>query len=134
MTGLNATTTMAGVTGSVSGSDLLLNATSNTAVTGAPGSTAALASTGLTKIYATGVTPNVKMANGSIGGTAGVIFNGNPTTTITGTPSTTLTGVPLVTIGGVTGAIGGNTPINNMQPYLVLNYYIAVQGVYPSPN
>jgi len=29
---------------------------------------------------------------------------------------------------------GGNTPVNNMQPYLVLNYQIALQGVYPSRN
>ena len=26
---------------------------------------------------------------------------------------------------------GGSQPHNNMQPYLVLNYYIAVQGIYP---
>jgi len=27
---------------------------------------------------------------------------------------------------------GGNLPVNNMQPFLVLNYEIALQGVYPS--
>jgi microcystin-dependent protein len=29
---------------------------------------------------------------------------------------------------------GGNTPINNMQPYLAMNYCIALWGIYPSPS
>ena len=29
---------------------------------------------------------------------------------------------------------GGNQPHNNMQPYLALNYVIAVTGIYPSQN
>ena len=29
------------------------------------------------------------------------------------------------------GLAGGNMPHNNMQPFLVLNYFIAVQGIYP---
>ncbi|KKO54594.1 phage tail protein [Paenibacillus sp. DMB20] len=29
---------------------------------------------------------------------------------------------------------GGNQPHSNMQPYLALNYAIAVQGIYPSRN
>jgi microcystin-dependent protein len=33
----------------------------------------------------------------------------------------------------ITGA-GGSLPHNNMQPYLVLNYAIAMQGFYPSRN
>lgn len=30
--------------------------------------------------------------------------------------------------------VGGNQPHENMQPYLVLNYCIAIQGVFPSRN
>ena len=30
------------------------------------------------------------------------------------------------------GLAGGNQPHNNMQPYLVVNFIIALQGVYPS--
>lgn len=33
---------------------------------------------------------------------------------------------------GVLGAVGGTLPHNNLQPYLVLNFCIALQGVYPS--
>jgi microcystin-dependent protein len=29
---------------------------------------------------------------------------------------------------------GGNEPHNNMQPYLVLNFCIALQGIFPTPN
>jgi microcystin-dependent protein len=32
------------------------------------------------------------------------------------------------------GNTGGSQPHNNMQPYLVLNYVIALQGVFPSRN
>ena len=29
---------------------------------------------------------------------------------------------------------GGGQPHNNLQPYLALNYLIALQGIYPSRN
>ncbi len=29
---------------------------------------------------------------------------------------------------------GSNTPVNNMQPYLVVNYIIALEGIFPSRN
>ena len=29
---------------------------------------------------------------------------------------------------------GGGQPVNNMQPYLALNFIIALQGMYPSRN
>lgn len=32
------------------------------------------------------------------------------------------------------GAAGGSQPHNNMQPYLVLNFVIALQGIFPSRN
>jgi microcystin-dependent protein len=32
---------------------------------------------------------------------------------------------------GVLGAAGGGAPHDNMQPYLVLNFIIALQGIYP---
>lgn len=35
--------------------------------------------------------------------------------------------------GSVSNA-GGNQPHNNMQPYLVLNFCIAIQGIFPSRN
>jgi microcystin-dependent protein len=32
------------------------------------------------------------------------------------------------------GNAGGSQPHNNMMPYLVLNFCIALQGIFPSPN
>ena len=32
------------------------------------------------------------------------------------------------------GATGNNVPINNIQPYLAVNYIIALEGIYPSRN
>jgi microcystin-dependent protein len=33
-----------------------------------------------------------------------------------------------------TGPTGASTPINNMQPYIAVNFCIALQGVFPSRN
>ncbi len=132
LTGLSATTSMRGVTATAAGSGLSLNATSANAATGTPNSNA-LASAGLTKIYAGG-TPGVMMAAGSIGGSAPVSFTGDPTTTISGTPTTTLSGAPSVTLEGSTTVAGTNAtaPVATMMPYLAMNYFIATNGIYPS--
>jgi microcystin-dependent protein len=34
----------------------------------------------------------------------------------------------------VTGHMGGGQPHNNMQPYLVISFYIALNGIFPSRN
>ncbi|WP_255069273.1 phage tail protein [Lacihabitans sp. LS3-19] len=39
-----------------------------------------------------------------------------------------------VAMGSTTGSVGGNIPVNNMQPYLALNYIIALVGIFPSRN
>lgn len=135
LTGLNATTSLAGVTATVAGSGLTVNAINSTAGTGSPNG-AMLASTGLNKIYAVGSSPLVAMATGSIGGTASVAFNGNPTTEISsGTVATILTGAPTVTAtAGITANNGGSGAINILPPYLTMNYYIATTGSYPQQN
>jgi microcystin-dependent protein len=43
-------------------------------------------------------------------------------------------GPPVAMNAGAVVAAGGNQPHTNMQPYLVLNYVIALQGIFPSPN
>ncbi|HEY9282025.1 MAG TPA: tail fiber protein [Pyrinomonadaceae bacterium] len=41
----------------------------------------------------------------------------------------------LVTMApGTVSNVGGSQPHNNMMPYLVLNFCIALQGIFPSPN
>lgn len=35
---------------------------------------------------------------------------------------------------GIVSTVGGSQPHNNLQPYLVINFIIALQGVFPSRN
>jgi microcystin-dependent protein len=60
-----------------------------------------------------------------------------------GTPAAAVAGSPLMYAGpgamtplnpGAIGASGGNQPHNNIQPSLVLNFIIALQGIFPSQN
>ena len=37
-------------------------------------------------------------------------------------------------IQGTVASVGGSQPHNNMMPYLVLNFIIALQGIFPSRN
>ncbi len=41
---------------------------------------------------------------------------------------------PNVTVPGCISSVGGSQPHNNMMPYLVLNFIIALQGIFPSRN
>jgi microcystin-dependent protein len=43
-------------------------------------------------------------------------------------------GTPVTFPAGVVGNVGGSQPHNNMMPYLVLNFIIALQGIFPSRN
>lgn len=60
----------------------------------------------------------------------------NPTSAFLGAvnsaygPATSLT---TLNSGSVT-SVGGSQPHNNMMPYLVLNFIIALQGIFPSQN
>lgn len=133
LSGLTATTSLSGVTATAAGSGLTLQGYSGAASTGSPGG-AALASGGLTRIYATSA-PNVAMMANSIAGNAPVSFSGSPTTTITGgTATTTLTGVPSSTLAGTSdpAAAPPSAAVPIMPPYIALNYFIAANGLYPS--
>ncbi len=46
-------------------------------------------------------------------------------------PPTYVDGNPNVSMGNVLATVGGNLPHNNMQPYLGLNFCIALQGIFP---
>ena len=133
LAGLSATTTMSGVTATAAGSGLTLNASSTSTSTGTPNGNA-LGNAGLVKVYATG-TPSVAMAAGSVSGSAPVTFSGNPTTTVSGTATTTLSGAPAVSLSGSTSVASANASaaVPTMMPYLVMNYFIATNGIYP-PN
>lgn len=135
LTGLTATTSLNGVTASAAGSGLTINA-SNGGTLGRNPSNATLATpTGPTLSIYSDAAPSVAMKAGSISGTLPVTFNGNPTTTISGTPATALSGAPMVTIGGSTDPNGGGAvapvTVPTLPPYLAMNYYVAINGLYP---
>jgi microcystin-dependent protein len=51
-----------------------------------------------------------------------------------GRPMYSAGGSPAAMDPGMVGAVGGNQAHENMQPYLTLNYCIAVQGIFPTAN
>lgn len=134
MAGLTATTTLGSVTGTVNGSNLTLQANSGNGGGSSPaGTSLATVNVPSAKLYSTSA-PNVAMMAGSIAGTASVAFTGTPATTITGSPTTTLQGAPTVTLSGGTAAIGSAQPITIMPAYQALNYFVAIEGIYPMRN
>ncbi|MBF6595119.1 MAG: phage tail protein [Thermaceae bacterium] len=60
-----------------------------------------------------------------------------PTGNVLAAPKTPLYG-PAASLTGLIPAslapVGGSQPHNNMQPYLVLNFVIALQGIFPTQN
>jgi microcystin-dependent protein len=46
----------------------------------------------------------------------------------------TATSVTISTVGTATAIVGGSQPHNNMQPYLGMNFIIAIFGIFPSRN
>ena len=130
-----ATTSLAGVSGSVSGANLTLNAYNGAGGGSSPnGAALATANTPAARIYTSG-TPSVEMAAGSIGGSAAVTFGGNATTTLS-TPAftTTLAGSATANVNGTTGNSGTGQAVNILPPYVALPVFIAVQGLYPNFN
>jgi microcystin-dependent protein len=133
LTGLTASTSMSGVTATAAGSSLTLNASSGGTSGTSPAGATLTGYTGAIRIYSDAA-PTVAMKAGSISGDATVSFSGNPTTTINGAPTTTLSGAPAVTVAGNTDVTGGNSALGTMSPYLAMQYYIAAQGIYPTPD
>jgi microcystin-dependent protein len=120
------------VSGAASG--LTLNASSGGNVGNDPTGKSLGTTGGPTKVYSD-ATPNIAMNSKSIGGTLSLtIANGTtaPGSVSGGTAVTTLNGAPTVSISGMTNITGSGAPVVIMPPYLALNYYIAVQGLYPS--
>lgn len=58
---------------------------------------------------------------------AGKVAASKSRTTLYAEPSNVV-----VQAAGTTGATGSGVPVNNMQPYLVVKCFIAMQGIYPS--
>lgn len=78
------------------------------------------------------ITPNlpahthpIAVSPQTVGRSAGTFIAGGSATASTGPNSVILDPTTIL-------PTGNNAPINNMQPYLVMNYIIALEGIYPS--
>ncbi|MFZ6713080.1 phage tail protein [Undibacterium sp. TC9W] len=120
------------ISGTSFGATSVLNATSSGPASPASGGTAPSA--------------NAALCNTGTGGTAGAVYlptTGDATNLVplnTKSVVTTLTGTAAVNSGN-TGAgtpltvpVVSSATISNMQPYLGLNYIIAMEGIFPSRN
>lgn len=70
-------------------------------------------------------------------GSSATINSGNPSGNMCAAASANAfsTATPGVAMGATTTVqTGGNQPHSNQQPYLVLNFIIALQGIFPSQN
>jgi microcystin-dependent protein len=69
--------------------------------------------------------PNLHMSLAEAGGNSYIYGNGTPDTTLQ-------TGTATVTGNVFVQNTGASQDVNNMQPYLVINWIICLQGVFPS--
>jgi microcystin-dependent protein len=139
--GLTATTSLAGLTATANLGGLVLNGPAsgltvkvaqNANGLGTPsGNYLGKSNGGAGNIY-TSSAPDATLNTGTIGGTLSFTVNQNTTApvTLTGSPTTTLSGQ--ATISGTTSPLGSGGEVSIMQPYLVMPYYIATQGMYPA--
>jgi microcystin-dependent protein len=134
LTGLSATANLSGLVISGAPSGLTVKATSGAGGLTTPTNNYLGKPTSPTAGSYTANAPDVTLNAGTIGGTLSLTVGQGVTApvTITGNASTTLAGA--ASVSGNTTPIGSNADIPTMPPYLVMPYYIAVNGIYPSSN
>jgi microcystin-dependent protein len=81
-------------------------------------------------IYSSG-TPDITLGDDSVTATGTVA--GDVTGTVTGNVTGSVTGSITGSVGGTVTVedSGGGQPVSNMQPYIVLNYIMCTNGIYP---
>ena len=131
LAGLSATANLSNLVISGSASGLTVKASSSGGLATPNGNYLGKSGGGAGNIYSN-VTPDGALNAATIGGTLSLTVNAGVTApvTVTGDATTTLTGA----VSGRTDPIGANADIPTMPPYLVMPYYIAVNGIYPSSN
>ncbi len=130
---LSATANLSGVTLAGPASGLQLKGSSTGGVGTAGGNLLGKSGGAQGNLYSTGA-PDVTLNAASISGNLSMQVNNGITApvTVTGNATTTLSGNALVS--GTSSTIGGGAEVPTMPPYLVMPYFIAVNGFYPSPN
>jgi|GEM_PF-160410 len=132
--GLSATADLGGVNVSGPASGLTLKAsTGGTQGNNPAGASLATTPSGPLKIYSD-ASPTVDMKAGSVAGNLSLTIASGTTAPVEigGQASTIIGG--RASVAGATDLTGGNAAMPLVQPSLVMTYYIAVQGIYPSRN
>ena len=133
LSGLSATANLAGVVikGAASGLTIRAAAASNGQSSPA-GNYLGKAGGSASNIYSNTATPDATLNAGSIAGDLSLTVNQGVTApvTVSGNAATTVTGSG--SASGLTGVIGAGEDVPIMPPHLVLPYYIAWNGIYPS--
>ena len=135
LSGLAATANLGGVVIKGPATGLLLKASSGSNGQATPsGNYLGKSGGGAGNIYANTTTPDASLNAGSIAGELTLTVSAGTTApvTITGNAATTVTGGGTAT--GASGVVGAGAAVPAMPPYLVLPYYIAYSGIYPSGN
>lgn len=120
---MTATTTLSGLSATITGSPILKAASGGTSGNDPAGKSLATTSGAATRIYSD-APPSVAMNAAAIDASGLAIGN------FTGTATTKLGGT--AGVSGATSSAGSSAPVSVMQPYLVMNYYIAMTGIFPS--
>jgi len=132
LAGLSATANLGGVVVKGPASGLTVKTVSGGGGQGSPSNNyLGKAPTTNAALYSNG-TPDTTLNAGSIGGDLTLTVNAGTTApvTVTGTAATTVTGGGTAT--GTSAVVGAGAAVPSMPPYLVLPYYIAYNGIYPS--
>lgn len=134
LTGLSATANLSNLVISGSASGLTVRASSTSGGVAVPTNNYLGKPTNVSAGPYTTLPPDVSLNAGTIAGTLSLTIGQGVTApvAVTGDASTTLAGTATVT--GNTAPVGGNADIPTMPPYLVMPYYIAVNGIYPTSN
>lgn len=142
LSSLKATTTLTGLSGVADLSNinltgpatgLVINASSQSGLGSPSGNFIGKGNSAGANNYSAN-TPDVTLNNKSISGDLSLVVKSGTTApvTVSGSASTTIDGTG--TASGSSGSIGSGQSITIMPPYLVMTYYIAVVGVFPSHN
>jgi len=133
LSGLSATANLSGVVLKGAASGLTIKASSTSSGQGSPaGNYLGKGAGGQGFNYSNTTTPDAALNADSIAGDLTLTINQgiSAPVSVTGNAATTVTGGG--TASGVTNFVGAGADVPVMPPYLVLPYYIAYTGIYPS--
>ncbi len=131
LTGLSGTANLSNITLSGPASGLVIKASSQSGL-GTPNGNFIGKGNGAQGNNYSASAPDVTLNNGSIAGNLSLTVNSGTTVpvAVSGTATTTVSGNG--SVSGATNILGSAAGIPTMPPYLVMPYFIAVNGLYPS--